>query len=109
MNILIPPGWVGGREAGSPVHEGGTQPGGERGEVARVARPRIVLANILFLPKNEQKKMMSLVKNILHIILNFHCILKHGSQAKANGCTQGEHKDSQLCIFHLQVDQLQGR
>ena len=102
MNILIQPRWVVGREAGSPVHEGGTQPGGEGGQVARVARPRIVLANILFLPKKEQKK-------ILHIISNFHCILKHGSQAKANGCKQGEHKDSQLCIFHLQVDQLQGR
>ena len=99
MNILIPPGWVCGREAGSPVHEGGTQPGGERGEVARVARPRIVLANILFLPKNEQKKRMSLVKNILHITLNFRSILTHGSQAKANGKPQGEDKNSQQYIF----------
>ena len=74
MNILIPPGWVGGREAGSPVHEGGTQPGGEGGEVARVARPRIVLANILFLPKNEPKKRIDLAKNVFHIRLNFRSI-----------------------------------
>ena len=67
MNILIPPGWVGGREAGSPVHEGGTQPGGERGEVARVARPRIVLANKVFFLENEPKKRIDLVKNVLHI------------------------------------------
>ena len=74
MNILIPPGWVGGREAGSPVHEGGTQPGGERGEVARVARPRIVLANISFLPKNEPKKRIDLAKNVFYIRLNFRSI-----------------------------------
>ena len=64
VNILIPPGWVGGREAGSPVHEGGTQPGGERGQVARVARPRIVLESILFLPKNEPNKRIDLAKNV---------------------------------------------
>ena len=56
MIILIPPGGVGGREAGSPVHKGGTQPGGERGEVARVARPRIVLTNKVFFLENEPKK-----------------------------------------------------